>query len=95
MNRDSYEKFLKTFANKKRLLIISSLRKGRLNVSKISHESGLNQTTVSHNLNKLKDCGIVDVEQAGRYRYYHLNKETIEPLLLMIDKHVKKNCRRR
>ncbi|NOZ80638.1 MAG: winged helix-turn-helix transcriptional regulator [DPANN group archaeon] len=93
MIKRAYDLFLTTLANMNRLKIISSLRRKNLNVGEILTETGLNQTTVSHNLNRLKTCGFVTVEQKGRYRYYQLNKETITPLLDIIDKHVKNNCR--
>lgn len=92
MMKKAYDIFLTTLANMNRLEIINSLRQKKLNVSEISIKTKLNQTTVSHNLNRLKKCGFVSVEQKGKHRYYELNKETIKPLINLIDKHIKSNC---
>jgi len=92
MIEEAYDLFLTTLANMNRLNIINSLRDKKLNVSEISKKTKQNQTTVSHNLNRLRICGFVTVEQKGKHRYYQLNKETIEPLMKLIDKHIKSYC---
>jgi len=92
MMKKAHDIFLTTLANMNRLEIINSLRQKKLNVSEISIKTKLNQTTVSHNLNRLRTCGFVNVEQKGKHRYYELNKETIKPLMNLIDKHIKNNC---
>ena len=45
----------------------------------------MDQTAVSHDLARLKDCGFVLVEAEGKFRYYKLNKKTIQPLMEIID----------
>lgn len=92
MIKDAYDVFLTTLTNMNRLEIINSLRNEKLNVSEISTKTKLNQPTVSHNLNRLKTCGFVSVEQKGKHRYYQLNKKTIKPLMNLIDKHIKDHC---
>src|SRR3989344_4605746 len=88
----AYKVFFGTLTSESRLRIINLFRKGPKNVSEIQHELKLEQTTVSHDLRRLKRCGFVSVKNKGRYRYYSLNEKTIEPLMIIIDKHMNKHC---
>ncbi len=64
-----------------------------MNVSSIVEKTGIEQSAVSHNLKKLTECNILTVEQKGRERLYSLNKETVQPLLKLVQNHVEKNCK--
>jgi len=96
MKKDSsdlaYQLFFGSLANLSRLKIINTLREGRKNVSELCNMTGFEQTMISHNLRRLERCGMVFVEQDGKHRYYSVNRETIKPLLDMIDAHMKKYC---
>lgn len=92
MKCPSYNNFFINFANKTKLNIILSLRNGPLNVTAIAKKVGEEESKVSHNLKKLNKCHVLDVKQKGRQRIYSLNKETVIPLLKIVEKHVKKNC---
>lgn len=94
MMKSEYGLFLRTLCSKKRLEIINLLRKKPKNVTEIYTELKLNQTTVSRHLGCLERCGFVKVKQKARYRVYSLNKETIEPLMKLMDKHTKKFCKK-
>ena len=93
MLKKPYELFFKTLANEQRLKIINLLRKGPKNVTQICKELNFNQTTVSHNLKKLKTCGFVFNKKNGKERIYSINKTTIKPLMELIDKHTNKFCK--
>ncbi len=88
----AYKIFFGTLVSESRLKIINLLRKGKKNVSQIIKELKMNQSAVSHDLARLKDCGFVLVEAKGKFRYYKLNEKTIQPLMGIIDKHMKGNC---
>ncbi len=92
MKCGSYYSFFVNLANGTRFSIIMALREKPLSVTEIVSQVGEEQSTISHNLRKLSECHILEVEQSGRERIYSLNKETIIPLLSLVDKHVKKNC---
>ena len=92
MIQDAYDVFITTLANRNRLQIITALQKKERNVTAIARQTGINQTTVSHGLQRLHACGFVTVEQRGKHRYYKLNKETIQPLMNLIDVHIKNHC---
>ncbi|MEX0933046.1 MAG: metalloregulator ArsR/SmtB family transcription factor [Candidatus Pacearchaeota archaeon] len=89
---EAYKIFFGTLVSEQRLKIINFLRKGKKSVSEIMKELRMNQTSVSHNLSRLKKCGFVKSEIKGKYRYYELDKKTILPLMNLINKHMLSNC---
>jgi len=89
---DAYKIFFGTLVSESRLKIINFLRKGRKNVSEITKELKIDQSAVSHDLSRLKNCGFVNVEIEGKFRYYKLDEKTIRPLMEIIDKHMAGNC---
>ncbi len=95
MKCKSYEVFFMNFANRTKLDIVLALRTEPLTVSQIVKKVGGEQSKVSHSLKKLAACNILKVKQKGRERIYSLNKETIIPILNMVQKHVEKNCKRK
>ena len=88
----AYGLFFSTLANDSRLKIVNLLRKGKLNVSEISQKTGFEQSMVSHNMKNLEHHGMVFSERKGKFKYYSLNKDTIHPLLELIDSHMKEYC---
>ena len=89
---EAYKLFFGTLVSEQRLGIINLLRKGKKNVSEIMSELKIDQTSVSHNLSRLKNCGFVNSEINGKFRYYKLNEETIKPLMEIIENHMFKYC---
>ncbi len=88
----AYKIFFGTLVSESRLKIINLLREGEKNVSEITKKLKMDQTAVSHDLQRLKQCGFVEVKIKGKYRYYSLNKKTIIPLMDLIDKHMSQFC---
>jgi len=89
---EAYKLFFGTLVSEPRLKIINLLRKGRKNVTQIKEELNIDQTSVSHNLRRLKTCGFVKAEADGKYRYYKINEKTIRPLMETIERHMKQYC---
>ena len=81
-------------ANATRLAIVHVLLDGPKSVTEIQRAVRCDQSMISHNLKRLERCHFVSVEQSGKQRVYSLNKETIEPLLKLMDKHVNKFCKK-
>jgi predicted transcriptional regulator len=84
--------FFQTLANKTNQSIIQELLKKPANVSSITKHTGLEQSQVSHSLLRMHQCKIVDMKKSGKQRIYSLNKETIIPILTIVDNHAKKMC---
>ncbi|MBI2128875.1 winged helix-turn-helix transcriptional regulator [Candidatus Woesearchaeota archaeon] len=92
MIKKAYKTFFGTLDNERRLEIINTLRKAPKCVSEICKLLDFNQTTVSHNLERLEKCGFVFMAKKGKHRIYALNKKTIKPLMNLIDKHMHEFC---
>jgi DNA-binding transcriptional ArsR family regulator len=90
--QSAYDRFLTTLKNKVRLAIVQALTEKSKNVSELTRELAIHQTTVSHGLKKLLDCGFVFVEQRGKERVYSVNGKTIRPLIKLMNDHVSNYC---
>jgi DNA-binding transcriptional ArsR family regulator len=88
----SYYSFFETIANSTRMKIIESLMKGDKSVNEICDEVKEEQSKISHSLRKLMECNFLEVQRQGKKRVYSLNKETVVPILQLVDKHVSKFC---
>jgi DNA-binding transcriptional ArsR family regulator len=92
MKCKSFNAFFETIGNKTRMKIVEALMEKPLNVSEICKQTGEEQSKVSHNLKVLKQCRVVDFKTKGKERVYSLNKDTIVPLMNLVEKHVSKYC---
>ena len=90
--RQPYRQFFGTLANQVRLDIINVLSKRQSNVSDIVDALDYEQSTISHSLRRLEECGFVSVTKNGKERIYELNNNTITPLLALMDTHMYTYC---
>jgi len=77
-------------SNEYRVGILNLLRNGPRNVTEISEALKIEQTMASHNLKCLAFCGLVTGERLGKTVEYTLNRETVEPILRLADRHISK-----
>ena len=89
MTSETYHVFFTNLSNPLKIGIILSLRKREKSVNEIIKELRVEQSKLSHALASLRCCSIVKSKQ----KIYYLNKETIIPILNIIDKHEKKFCK--
>jgi len=94
MTEKTYPIFFRNLANPIKIKIISALKEKPSSVNKLSRDLKIEQSKLSHALAALKHCSIVEVKQKGNQRIYSLNKETIMPMLKLIDKHENKFCKK-
>jgi len=92
MNCHSYDNFFKNFANKTKFRIIMHLKDKPMSVNELSKLMNEEQSKISHSLAKLSACNILNVEQKGKQRIYSVNKDTIIPVIKLVEKHVEKHC---
>lgn len=88
----AYKIFFGTLVSESRLKIINLLRKGKRNVSELIEFLKMDQTAVSHDLKRLKDCGFVISQREGKFVYYSLNESSIKPLMEIIERHMGEYC---
>lgn len=91
MKELTYMNFFRALGNDTRLNIIICLKKSSKSVGEIVNELGMEQSRISHSLQCLEKNGFVTVKQEGKQRVYSLNKDTIEPILKGIEKHIQKH----
>ena len=68
---------LRLLADPLRAAILDRLAVEELCVCHLQEELGAKQTLVSHHLRALRDAGLVESEQAGRYTYYRLSPDAL------------------
>jgi DNA-binding transcriptional ArsR family regulator len=78
-------KFIRGFADKTRLQILHSLVKEEKTVTQIVEEIGASQSRVSQHLACLRDCGILESRQEGKYVFYSIKGKDIIILLNMFE----------
>ena len=78
-------KLFRGFADPSRLAILNALRKSERTVSDLVQSTGFTQPNVSNHLSCLRDCGLVNVRQQGRFAYYSLSDDRVAKLLLLTD----------
>ncbi len=64
-----------------RLAVLEALRNGPKCVSDLVTMTGLSQPNVSGHLSFVRECGLVDREQRGRFAYYSLGAPNVETIL--------------
>jgi len=92
MTINKYHIFFGNLANSLKIDIITALKEKPKSVTELVKELKVEQSKLSHALSSLRCCSIVKVNQEGKKRIYQLNKETIFPMLELIDKHENKFC---
>jgi DNA-binding transcriptional ArsR family regulator len=70
-------------ADPTRLTILAALASGELCVCDLAAATGINRTTVSHQLRTLREGRLVRFRRAGRVVYYALDDEHVHELLEM------------
>lgn len=93
MTKETYYLFFGKLANKLKVEIISALKEKSMSVNELVKKLKVEQSKLSHALAGLRACSIVLAEREGKERIYSLNKETITPMLEIIDRHEKKFCK--
>jgi ArsR family transcriptional regulator len=71
---------LKALADPLRLRVIESLGRGERCVCELTDELGLAQSKLSFHLKVLKDAGLLEAREEGRWIYYRLRAEAIGAL---------------
>jgi ArsR family transcriptional regulator len=86
---------LRMLADPVRAAILDRLAAEELCVCHLQEELGAKQTLVSHHLRALRDAGLVESEQAGRYTYYRLSPGALVAVRRAVDGMVEASRTRR
>lgn len=94
-----YHLCFETLANELRIKIIELLGSRSMGVNELADSLGAERSRVSHSLNILKGCSIVDIKKVGKRMIYSLKDKTYlnavkngNSVLGIIDNHVDTFC---
>lgn len=86
---DKYEKnamIFKALSEVKRLKIVEMLSCGEMCACELLKHFDFAQSTLSHHMKVLSDCGLVDIRKEGKWSYYQLNsKEANKSVLFYLE----------
>jgi len=72
-----YAKIFKALGDPKRAMIVDMLSCGELCACMILEKFEMSQSTLSHHMKILCECGLVKGREQGKWTYYSLNTETV------------------
>ena len=73
-----YAPFFKALSDPNRLMIIDMLSCRELCACEILKKFNITQPTLSHHMNILCECKLVNGRKNGKWTYYSLNNETVQ-----------------
>jgi DNA-binding transcriptional ArsR family regulator len=88
-----YHLFFETLSTKLKIDILTKLKEKPYCVTSLADQLHQERSKVSHALLSLLECSFVTVEKKGKQRIYYLNMDTIQPLLNLVETHVRKYCK--
>lgn len=72
-----YSKVFKALSDSKRAMIVDMLSCGELCACKILEKFEMSQSTLSHHMKILCECGLLKAREEGKWTYYSIDKDTI------------------
>jgi len=78
MQLDKLVNYHKAVGDPTRIRIISLLKKGHLHGQAIAYKLGLQPSTITHHISKLRDVGLVYQRRQGNIIYFYLDTERLE-----------------
>jgi ArsR family transcriptional regulator len=73
-----YTRVFKALGDPKRAMIVDMLSCGELCACMILEKFEMSQSTLSHHMKLLCECGLVRGREQGKWTYYSLDKDTID-----------------
>ena len=80
VNYEDIAKKLKVISDPKRLKIIDMLSCDELCACEILEKFDISQPTLSHDMRKLEEAGLVTSEREGKNTYYSLDKASLDEI---------------
>lgn len=91
---NEYAKVFKALGDPKRAMIVDILSCGELCACMILEKFQMSQSTLSHHMKLLCECGLVQGREQGKWTYYSLSEEGIGKTKRFLDEITsdKENC---
>lgn len=98
MNQKPHHLCFETFANQLRMDIMKLLLKKPMHVEELTKELGVERSRVSHSLQMLRQCKLVEVKKDGKRSIYSAKHGTFfhakgNGVLNVMDNHIKTHCK--
>lgn len=89
-----YTRIFKALGDPKRAMIVDMLSCGELCACKILERFEMSQSTLSHHMKILCECGLVRGREQGKWTYYSLDTDTVGKLKQFLSDitSAKENC---
>ena len=82
---EKLSRIFKSLGDTNRLIILKMLRDKELCACKILEDLNISQSTLSHHMKLLCDCGLVECRKEGKWSHYSLNREEYDKLKKELD----------
>lgn len=83
--------FFSAFSDSTRLKILTNLLDGEKTVTEICNLTGISQSAISHQLNKLRMLKLVKGTKSGKFTYYTLDDQHIETIIKFSLEHIRES----
>ena len=83
------EKIFKALGDANRLMIMDLISENELNAGQILRQVKMGQSTLSHHMKILCDCGIVTSRKDSRWVYYTINAEVAAEISSVISEWIR------
>ncbi len=78
---EAAESFLRSIANRHRLMVLCSLVEGEISAGELSRRLGLTQSNLSRHLGTLREEGLVATRREATTIYYRIASERVRTIL--------------
>ena len=78
------ESFLRSIANRHRLMVLCSLIEGEISAGELSRRLGLTQSNLSRHLGTLREEGLVATRREATTIYYRIASDRVRTILQML-----------
>ncbi|MDU3212449.1 metalloregulator ArsR/SmtB family transcription factor [Anaerococcus sp.] len=94
VNYEDIAKKLKVISDPKRLKIIDMLSCDELCACEILEKFDISQPTLSHDMRKLEEAGLISSRREGKNTYYYLDKASLDEIedSLKLIFHIQDDC---
>ncbi len=86
-----FAQFHKMIGDATRCKILFALQGGELCVCDLANVLSMSKSSVSHQLSKLRECGLVKARKEGKEVYYSLDDDHVSALLSLTLTHISHN----
>ena len=84
MTNEKIVTVFKAFSDESRVKILGLLKEGEMGGNAILEQMQIGQSTLSHHMKVLMDCGLVECRKKGTWTYYKLHMTNANKLVLFL-----------